>query len=492
MLRLPGMTFTIPKEVATIISLIQQSNFEIFVVGGSVRDMLLKRAVKDWDFTTNALPEDIMRVFPEAFYENAFGTVSVTGKHLYEQLGLDPEKFSLDQQKSVYEITTYRSEGAYSDHRRPDQVTWGKTLQEDLERRDFTLNAIALQIQFAPEQVQQLTTTFSQVDAAYTAMGKIIDPYHGQQALQQKIIQAVGDPQQRFEEDALRMLRAIRLAAQLELSIEPETLMAIQTKADLITHISWERIRDEFLKILLTSQIEDAFSILATTGLLKHILPELLNARGIEQRGHHEYDVWHHLLRATQLCPSADPIVKFAALLHDIAKPETQSPLPGAEGEFSFYNHEVIGARIARDIARRFRLSKDDIQRVFLLVRWHMFYYQPDMTDAAIRRFMRRVGLENLEDIMALREGDRLGSGSKRTSWRLEEMKKRIQEQLHQPMKVSDMAIDGHDVMQTLNLSPGKRIGEILNTLFEEVLDNPDLNTRETLLSKLTEFSENQ
>lgn len=491
MLRLPGMANSIPKEVAAIIALMRQAGFEIFIVGGSVRDLLAHRPVKDWDFTTNALPDQIMAVFPEAFYENTFGTVSVAGKHLYQQLGDDPEKYSETLQKEVYEITTYRSEGAYTDHRRPDEVVWGQTLEQDLQRRDFTLNAIALQLALTSSQIEELQLRFSQVESILQIEGKLIDPYQGQKALQQHLLQAVGDPQQRFEEDALRMLRAIRLAAQLQLAIEPETVLAIQIKANLIAHVSWERIRDEVLKILVTDQIENAFSIMATTGLLRHILPELLEARGIEQRGHHEYDVWNHLLRATQLCPSTDPIVKFSALLHDIAKPQTQSPLPDKEGEFSFYNHEVIGARVARDIARRFRLPKDDIQRVFTLVRWHMFYYQPDMTDSAIRRFMRRVGLENLDDIMALREGDRLGSGSKRTSWRLEEMKKRIQEQLHQPMKVSDLAIDGHDVMETLQLPPGKRVGEILNALFEEVLENPELNVRETLLAKLPEFATN-
>jgi len=491
MLRLPGMTISLPKEVAVVISMMQQAKFEIYIVGGSVRDILAHRPVKDWDFTTSALPDQIMAVFPEAFYENTFGTVSVAGKHLYAQLQDDPEKYAPEMQKSVYEITTFRSEGAYTDHRRPDEVVWGETLEQDLQRRDFTLNAIALQITLSSDQIDQLQHHFSLALENIHCEGKLIDPYQGEKDLQHGILQAVGDPQQRFEEDALRMLRAVRLSAQLKLAIEPETLMAIQLKADLIAHVSWERIRDEILKIIVTDQIEDAFSIMATTGLLHHILPELLDARGIEQRGHHEYDVWNHLLRATQLCPSTDPVVKFAALLHDISKPQTQSPLPDKEGEFSFYNHEVIGARVARDIARRFRLPKEDIQRVFTLVRWHMFYYQTDMTDSAIRRFMRRVGLENLDDIMALREGDRLGSGSKRTSWRLEEMKQRIQDQLHQPMKVSDLAIDGHDVMETLQIPPGKKIGEILNVLFEEVLENPELNVRETLLAKLSGFVSN-
>ena len=401
---------------------------------------------------------------------------------------MSPADFSQDMQHALYEITTYRSEGTYSDHRRPDEVTWGESLQEDLQRRDFSINAMALQLNLSAQQISEVVDQFAAQPAEIAVEGVIIDPYHGQDHLRQGIIEAVGDPLERFEEDALRMLRAIRLAAQLEFTIEPTTLIAIQTKAELIAHVSWERIRDELLKILVTDQVEDALSIMATTGLLPFILPELTATKGVEQRGHHEYDVWNHLLKAVQNCPSRDPVVRLAVLLHDIAKPQTQAPMPDSPGEYSFYNHEVIGARVARDIARRLRLPKEDIQRIFTLVRWHMFYYQPHMTDAAIRRFMRRVGLENLDDIMALREADRLGSGSKRTSWRLEEMKQRIQDQLHQPMKVSDLAIDGHDVMETLGLPPGRQVGQILNELFEEVLEDTEKNTREYLLGQLKQI----
>lgn len=485
MVRLPGMKFTVPTEVATIAALVERAGYEIYIVGGSVRDLLASRPVHDWDFTTSARPEDIMALFPDAFfYENAFGTVSIVGEDLYRLLGTDPETQPAEKRQAVYEITTFRSEGTYSDHRRPDQVQWGKSIQDDLQRRDFTINAMAVRLQ---TEAHQLPQEFASAELALE--GSLVDPFDGRADLHRALIRAVGNPQERFQEDALRMLRAIRLAAQLQFALDPEVLVAIQTQAHLIEHVSWERIRDEFLKILQTNQIEDALNIMATTGLLQYILPELLSARGIEQRGHHEYDVWTHLLRATQLCPTTDPIVKMAALLHDIAKPETQAPLPDQPGEYSFYNHEVIGARTARDIARRFHLSKDDVQRIFTLVRWHMFHYQPEMTDSAIRRFMRRVGLENLDDIMALREGDRLGSGSKRTSWRLEEMKQRIEEQLHQPMQVSDLAIDGHDVMETLQLQPGPQIGDILNDLFEEVLENPEKNTRDYLLAQLPKYA---
>lgn len=481
------MTQSIPKEVIATCFLLQEAGYEAYIVGGAVRDLLLGKPVDDWDFTTNATPEEIQRLFPEHFYENTFGTVGVTIENLFLQLGANAEAIDETKKQEILEITTFRSESAYSDHRRPDSVEWGKTLQEDLQRRDFTVNALALEALSSAEERKHFLQAFSTKPNTVPQSVKFIDLYSGWQDLQNRVIQCVGDPGKRFQEDALRMLRAIRLAAQLEFQIDQETLVAIQTHSDLIQYVSWERIRDEFLKILKTKQIETAMTVLSSTGLLKHILPELLAAKNIEQRGHHEYDVWLHSIRACQLCPSQDPIVKFAALLHDIAKPETQSEIVDQPGEYSFHNHEVIGARMARNIARRFRLSKDDVQRVFTLVRWHMFYYQPSMTDAAIRRFMRKVGIENLDDMMALREGDRLGSGSKRTSWRLEEMKQRIHDQLHQPMKVTDLAVNGSDVMETLGISPSRQVGDILNSLFEEVLENPEKNTREYLLERMKE-----
>lgn len=479
------MVQTLPKEVIAACFLLEEAGFEAYLVGGAVRDLFLKRPVDDWDFTTNAHPEEIQKLFPEHFYENTFGTVGVTVEHLFQQLQAEVLDLSETRRAEVLEITTFRSESAYSDHRRPDAVEWGQTLQEDLQRRDFTINALALRLVSTSENRQAFLSDFANQPASLEHELEFLDPFSGWQDLQNRSIRCVGDPHVRFEEDALRMLRAIRLASQLEFQIDQETLVAIQSHADLIQFVSWERIRDEFLKILVTNQVETAMIVLYSTGLLRHLLPELLAAKNVEQRGHHEYDVWTHSIRACQLCPSNDPVVKFAALLHDIAKPETQAELSDQPGEYSFHNHEVIGARVARNIARRFRLPKDDIQRVFTLVRWHMFYYQPTMTDAAIRRFMRKVEIENLDDIMALREGDRLGSGSKRTSWRLEEIKQRIHDQLHQPMKVTDLAIDGTDVMETLNISPSRQVGDILNALFEEVLEDPEKNTREYLLERV-------
>lgn len=479
------MKIILPKEVIALMTLIKKADKQIYLVGGSVRDLLLSRPETDWDFTTDAKPDELLAILPESFYENNFGTVSLTGEHLYELLQVDPTKYTANQQAEVFETTTFRSDFNYQDHRRPQTVEWGNNLNEDLQRRDFTINALALELHVSDQLQSDLLTNFDQLQKKIEIDATLHDPFQGWPDLQQRRIKAVGDPSERFEEDALRMLRAVRLAAQMELQIEQETLIALQTKAALIAHVSWERIRDEVLKILITDHVEDSFEILRTTGLLKHIMPELLAMKDIEQRGHHEHDVWTHSLRACQLCPTTDPIVRLAALLHDVAKPETQAEIADQPGEYSFHNHEVIGARVARDIARRLRLSKQNIQRIFILVRWHMFYYQPEMTDAAIRRFIRRVGVENIADIMDLREGDRLGSGSKRTSWRLEEMKTRIEEQLHQPMQVSDLAIDGHDVMKELDLQPGPAIGNVLNQLFEQVLENPELNQKEILLKMM-------
>jgi tRNA nucleotidyltransferase (CCA-adding enzyme) len=471
------MQCIVPWEVVVITTRLQAAGFSAFVVGGAVRDLLLHKPITDWDFTTNAEPAAIQSLFPENFYENAFGTVGVSRAHIWQLYSRDSQALSLSEQEEIYEITTFRSESAYSDHRRPDAVQWGKTLEEDLIRRDFTINAMALQIPMLDIPDPALAQV--KVDAT------LIDPHHGQTDLEAGWIKAVGDPSRRFAEDALRMLRAVRLGAQLQFHLDMDVLVALQTNSGLLQHIAGERIRDEFLKILTTDQVEDALTLLATTGLLTYIVPELLATKGIEQRGHHEHDVWTHSLRACATCPSTDPIVRLAVLLHDIAKPQTQAPLADHPGEYSFYNHEVVGARVARDIARRLRLPKDDIQRIFTLVRWHMFHYQTTMTDAAIRRFIRRVGPENIPDIIALRTGDRLGSGSKSTNWRLEEMKDRIEGQLHQPLKVADLVIDGNEVMATLQIPPSRRVGEILQALFELVLEDPQRNTIEYLRAAL-------
>ncbi|MCA9370253.1 HDIG domain-containing protein, partial [Candidatus Woesebacteria bacterium] len=465
------MKIVFPTAVLQVISLLQEAGFEAYVVGGAVRDVVLSEAqgvVKDFDITTDATPEEIQAVFPESFYENTFGTVSVTLEHLAEQLGVPvPEMSKQEQHEDVFltrsqigkvhvslkqagepaqiiskepllkpiEITTFRSDGAYSDGRRPDSVVWGHTLGEDLERRDFTINAMALAVPQAKQWLKQTAELLTLITLEKDAV-VLYDPFDGLDDLATHTIRCVGEPNLRFGEDALRMLRAIRFSVQLNMQIERATYDAIAANHQLTAKMSWERIRDEFLKMLSSPFPKEAIELLDETGLLQYIMPELLAGKGCSQGGHHTTDVWTHSLDALAECPSPDPIVRLATLLHDIGKPQTRRQVGNT---ITFYNHEIVGARMAKTIARRLALSKRDAERVYVLVRHHMFYYQTENTDASIRRFMRTVGLANINDILALREGDRLGSGARKTSWRLEEMKERMLEQLNQPFAVTDL-----------------------------------------------------
>jgi putative nucleotidyltransferase with HDIG domain len=400
---------------------------------------------------------------------------------VHASLSLPNEKNEQLPVPKPFEITTYRSDGTYDDHRRPSEVTWGKTIEDDLKRRDFTINAMAMKVKQSVLENFFDQKVFPPKVVLAADQYELIDPFGGIKDLAEREISAVGDPNLRFKEDALRMLRAIRFSAQLEMEITANTLTAINQHAGLIEHVSWERVQDEFFKILTSPLPKRGIELMAEVGLLEFIMPELLEAKDVEQGGHHNTDVWTHTLDAVNFCPSPDPIVRLATLLHDIGKPRTQQI---TDNKITFYNHEIIGSRMASKIAQRLKLSKKDTDRVFSLVRYHMFYYQPENNDASIRRFMRKVGLENIDDILDLREGDRLGSGARKTSWRLEEMKERMIEQLNQPMEVNDLAIDGHDLMKELKMKPGKQIGQVLNNLFEEVLEKPALNTKPILLEK--------
>jgi putative nucleotidyltransferase with HDIG domain len=517
------MQLVLPFEPLLILYTLQQAGYEAYLVGGSVRDALRNTLSDhtDFDFTTNAAPDQIQTVFPESFYENTFGTVSITREHVWELIGMTyesanqltsagsgpidlhsatkvhaslqrPDAFPYtieDQPTEDYEITTYRAEGRYTDHRRPDEVTWGKSLADDLSRRDFTINAMAIQVPmdvlsglFTNPNKELLKHPITLEPHQYT----VIDPYRGQEDLAEHTLRCVGEPAQRFEEDALRMLRAVRFSVQLNVRLTDDTFTAMSGLCDQIQYVSWERIRDEFLKMLGSDFPAEAVELLDETGLLHFILPEVREGKGIEQGGHHTTDVWTHSLDALASCPSPDPIVRFATLLHDVGKPRT---LRYIDEDPTFYNHEIVGAKMAHQIALRFRLSKKEVERITTLVRYHMFYYQPKNTDASIRRFMRKVGLENINDILDLREADRLGSGARKTSWRLEEMKQRMVEQLHQPFAVTDLAIDGTDIMEHLQIKPGRIIGKLLQDLFEEVMEDPDRNTEEYLLRRVKELA---
>ena len=457
-----------------IVRTLEDAGYKAEIVGGAVRDLLLSLPSYDWDITTNATPEMVEPLFKDSFYDNEYGTVKVAGKHLKEQFKLSEDECD---DSMIFDITTYRSESGYSDKRRPDKVMWGKTIEEDLKRRDFTINAMALRI------VSQIENAVVKGESYEV---EIIDPYGGQEDIKSKVIRAVGVPIERFGEDALRIMRAIRLAAQLGFTIETETLVALKATVSNLKDISWERIGAEVMKLMGTDHAADGIVLMANTGILEIIMPELIKCRGVMQGGHHTYDVYTHLIESLRGCSSSDPVVRLATLLHDIDKP-TVVKAEGPRG-VTFHNHEVVGARTAKRIAERLKLPKKDQDKIFTLVRWHMFHYDPKMTDSAIRRFIRRVGVENIHDMIALRIGDRIGSGAKTTSWRLTELQKRIGEQLYEPLSLKDMAVDGADVMRILNIKPSRKIGEILNTLFEEIIEDSGKNTKEYLEKRTSTY----
>ena len=455
------MTQTIPQEIQDIAKQFEQHDFQIYLVGGCVRDLLLNKSLKDWDFTTNATPEQITALFPDSFYDNSFGTVGIP--------------IEIGDEKHVVEITTFRTEKEYKDHRHPESVAWGKTIEEDLSRRDFTVNAMAVSLSSLSQNKQD-----------------IIDPYNGQEDLEKKLIRAVGDPAKRFKEDALRLMRAIRLATQLTFSIETSTLQEVIRDAALLTKIANERIRDELVKILASEYPYDGIMLLKNTELLKYILPELLEGIGVSQERpgrHHKEDVFTHNVLSLKFCSSPDPIVRFATLIHDIGKPRVASS--DENGLVIFHNHEIVGARMASEIADRLRFSKKEKQKIVTLIRWHMFTVDENITDSAVRRFIRRVGVETVQDMMDLRIGDRLGGGTQTAeSWRLKLFKKRVEEQLAPaPFSVNDLAIDGNDIMKELQIKPGPKIGELLQQLFTEVDEDLSKNTKEYLVKRIHELN---
>jgi len=445
--------FPLPEAMKNIFSIFKKNGFEIYLVGGAVRDFLLGKNPKNFDFTTNATPKQIQSLFPNSFYNNTYGTVSIP----VEMEGLS------SLQKTIIEITPFRKEEDYTDFRHPEKIEWAKTLEEDLARRDFTINAIA-----------------------YDGK-KIIDPYHGQKDLKEKILRCVGDPDKRFAEDALRLLRAIRFASQLGFLIEEKTRKAIEKNSQLITKISWERIRDEFLKILKSDHPADGILFLRNTGLLKYILPELDVCFSIPQKSpkrHHIYDVGTHLVMSLKHCPSKDEITRFATLIHDIGKAKTFKK-DEKTGLITFYNHEVVGKKLAEKIAERFKLSSKQKEKLVSLVAYHQFTVSELQTDKAIRRFIRNVGKEYLLDMLDLRVADRLGSGAKATSWRLELFKKRLIEVQKEPFKITDLKVNGYDVMRILEIKPGPKVGEVLKYLFEKVVKKKLKNEREVLLKEI-------
>ena len=450
------MKVELPKSVTDILNKFDKAKYEIYVVGGAVRDILMSKNVGDWDFTTNATPDEILKVIPDGFYDNTYGTVGL----------------SIEGYEKPFEITTYRTEEGYSDARHPDKISWGKTLDDDLSRRDFTINSMALRL-----------VSLAQGKPNY----EIIDLHNGQKDIENKLIRAVGDANQRFSEDALRMMRAVRIASEIGFTIEETTFEAIKKNSVLINKIAKERVRDELFKLLSSPFPYEGMIILKNSGLMEIILPELEKCFGVEQKSpgrHHIYDVGTHLFMALKFCKSEDVITRFATLIHDIGKPQTMRKLPS--GVITFYNHEMVSTRIGENIADRLRFSKVEKDKFVKLIRWHQFTVDENQTDSAIRRILKNVGLENMDDMLSLRVADRLGGGARETSWRLEEFKLRLVEVQKQPFAIKDLKINGVDVMKKLNLKPGPEVGKILEKLFEDVVEKNVENEREVLLIRLT------
>lgn len=493
------MSYLIPTPVFETVQALEKAGFKAYIVGGSLRDLLLHRAPKDWDITTDALPEAIQQIFPESVYENAFGTVGVKVRRftpIFPDEGADPAPEQSDaSEKEIIEVTTFRKESAYSDDRHPDQVTFVASIEDDLARRDFTINAIAGKIT-GPSTGPPLRNGTLQVAI------EIIDPFQGAADIEKKVLRAVGDPEERFREDALRLIRAVRLLSELQSSgkgqtgnhqdwtIEPKTFSALKMLSDRISRVAPERIQAELSRIILAPHPEFGVSLLLETGLLDVIIPELVEGVGVTQNLHHIYTVWEHNLRALATCPSKKLSVRLATLLHDVGKPRTKR---GEGYRSTFYNHDHVGARMTRKILERLRYPKKVIDHASMLVDNHLFYYNVgEVTEASVRRLIKRVGLENMDDLMAVRIGDRLGSGvPKAKPYKLRHLEYMIDKVSHDPTSVKMLKIDGSLLIQKLNLSPGPKIGALLDCLLAEVIENPKNNDSAWLLDRAQELMDN-
>lgn len=428
------------REIAQIFS---SHGKTVYLVGGAVRDLIRGEKGQDWDLATAATPQEVMvlfrRVIPTGIKH---GTVTI----LYKGHSI--------------ETTTFRTESEYSDGRRPDAIQFAPTIEEDLSRRDFTMNALAAEL----------------------PSGQLVDPFGGRGDIQSRIIRCVGAPEKRFAEDGLRPLRAVRFAAQLGFTVEAGTLAAIRGALETTAKVSAERIRDELNKILASPQPSIAFRLMEQTGLLSLILPELAQCRGVEQKGFHRFDVLDHLLLSCDGVPADKPVARLAALFHDLGKPATRRMDPS--GVWTFYQHEEKSERLGRDILLRLRYPTVIVEKVAHLIQVHMFHYEDSWTDAAVRRFIVRVGEENLADLYALRRGDAFGTQGIEPPADLNgPLISRVEGLLVQQrtLSIKDLAINGED-LAALGIPRGPIMGKILKELFETVLDDPALNTRENLL----------
>ncbi len=445
--------FEVPKEVSRVTNTLQNAGFEAYLVGGCVRDLLHGRKPKDWDITTNAKPNEIQELFEKSFYENDYGTVGVVNED------------TKDKTLKVVEVTPYRIEGKYTDGRRPDEVHFSNNIEDDLKRRDFTINAIAYNI----------------------SKGQVIDFYKGQQDIKDKVIRTVGDPEERFSEDGLRILRAVRLSTELGFTINVDTEKSVENMAPILEKISKERIRDEFIKMIMSENPMDGLILANKLGILRYIVPEVEKGIGVEQNGDHIYSVWEHNLRALQHSAKRNWTlhVRLAALLHDISKPETRR-WSKEKKDWTFYGHDVVGGRVSREILTRLKFPKDTITVVSKLVRNHLFFSDIEkITLSAVRRIVSNVGPENVWYLMKVRACDRIGMGRpKETPYRLRKYESMIEEAMRAPISVQMLKIDGAKIMNVTREKPGPKIGLILHALLEEVLDDPIKNTEEFLVKQ--------
>lgn len=485
-------TSKIPNYVTHVTKTLKDGGFEAFLVGGCVRDIILERDPKDWDITTNAKPEEIIQLFEKTIYENSFGTVAVCipkeanvtrEKVTHETEDKNPKKSDLHREVrpilplesvthvtkyDIVEVTPYRIESKYTDFRHPDQVKFSNKIEDDLKRRDFTMNALALDI--------------------YNK-GQVIDLYKGQTDIKDKVIRAVGNASERFKEDALRMLRAVRFSSELGFAIDYSTMQAIIENADLLKNISEERIRDEFIKIIGSKNPSMGVAMLSKLGLLKYIIPELEEGIGCVQGGAHIYDVFEHCLQALNHASQKkfSTEVRLAALFHDIGKPKSRRK--GAKKEYTFYGHEVVGERIVKNIMERLKFTKKTSDLVVSLVRNHMFFSDTEQISlSAVRRIVQKVGKENIWTLMEIRECDRVGMKKAEAPYRLRKYHAMIEEVLHDPISVGQLKINGETMIKELHMKPGPRMGWILNALLEEVLEEPKKNTKEYLIGKINKL----
>jgi tRNA nucleotidyltransferase/poly(A) polymerase len=426
----------------------EKAGHACYLVGGAVRSILLGERPTDYDFATDATPQEVMRLFKRVIPTGVqHGTVTV----IFE--------------REEFEVTTFRVEGKYSDARRPDRVEFTPSIEEDLARRDFTINAVAADLKD----------------------GALIDPHAGRSDLRQRRIRAIGTPAERFREDGLRLLRACRFAAKLEFEIEEATLSAMREASGTIDSVSAERIREELDKVMEAVQPSIAFFLMERCGLLGRVLPELAACRGIEQGGMHRYDVLDHSIYSCDGAPVEKPDIRYAALLHDIGKATTVDR--SDDGEITFYGHERESERLTRDILRRLRFSRAREKRICHLILHHMFHYTSEWSDAAVRRFIARVGRDHIEDLFDLRMADRYGILGHR-SLPDGEFRDRIRAVLDEEhaFTVRDLAVDGHVLMQEAGIPKGPELGQVLDHLLETVIDDPEQNTKEKLLTIARSF----